>query len=138
MLGRQQDGLVTIHLEGVWNQKFRQSITCHTIAQIEWNVTVIRKFEIHAQDQYLNLMGFTELMFLFEGAPCKCSQSKVSIFGIMKRFLFLNTIELYKIKWNLCRIVNHDSSNCQSVCASKFALIHQQWASKTQVPQVHH
>ena len=38
------------------------------------------------------------LMFLFEGAHHKCSQSNVSIFGIMKRFLVLNTIGLHKIK----------------------------------------
>ena len=218
---------------------------------------VVKKFESHAQDQYLNLMGFTELMFLFKGALCKMFPIKGFHFGMVKRFLFLNTIELHKIKeiwdcdepwycailinsavtghrsfpnteksrrswrfWSAAKtiekIVNkscknrkkfslsnlkdvfrdlnginsrvqsqhishkifknlpylpkktcchshfgvllkpkfwqgchgswglpnwskwHSSSNCHSVCASKFSLIHQQWASKTQVSQVHH
>ena len=79
---------------------------------------VVKTIESHAQDQYLNLMGFIELMFLFEEALCK-------MFPI-KGFHFWNDEEVSVSQYNRIAqnqrnlyeiVMNHDSRNCQSVWA---------------------
>ena len=87
---------------------------------------MVPKFESHAQDQYLCVLQSHVFYSVDALVPCKCSQPRVSIFGIMKWLLFLNMIELHKIKEIYVRVMNHDGSNCQSVCASKSGLTHQQ------------
>ena len=71
-------------------------------------------------------MGFTELMFLFKGALQNVPNQGIP-FWYDEEVSVSQYNRIAQNQRNLYEIVmNHDSSNCQSVCTSKFGVIHQQ------------
>ena len=61
-VGRAAGWPLTVLLEGVRNQNFGQSVTCHTLVQIEWNGTVAW---ILINATYYGLLPVLNLLFFF-------------------------------------------------------------------------